>query len=106
MVFLQEEDYLIPYEYQPTHQSGKRMGDLHCWNFTTAHSLSACCCSPRGETVIIRYRALSAYHRLAFPGLCISILQLANCFNLTQTMVVSSSPVITDSDGDPTLLLR
>ena len=31
MVFLQEEDYFIPYEYQPTHQSGKRMGDLHCW---------------------------------------------------------------------------
>lgn len=63
-------------------------------------------CSPRGKTVIIQYRALSAYHRLAFPGLCISILQLANCFNLIQTMVASSSPVITDSDGDPTLLWR
>ena len=45
---------------------------FHCClirTFTTARPLAACFSSPRVETVIIRLPALSAYHRLALPGL-------------------------------------
>ena len=47
-----------------------------CKDFPTAPSLAAYSCSPRGETVISRLRSLSAYHRLAFPGLYSSILSV------------------------------
>lgn len=43
-------------------------------DFTTAQPLAACFSSPRVETVIIRLPALSAYHRLALPGLVSSSL--------------------------------
>lgn len=41
--------------------------------FTTARPLAACFSSPRVETAIIRLPALSAYNRLALPGLVSSI---------------------------------
>ena len=41
--------------------------------FTTARPLATCFSSPRVETVIICLPALSAYHRLALPGLVSSI---------------------------------
>lgn len=42
-------------------------------DFTITPPLAACFSSPRVETMIIRLPALSAYHRLALPGLVISI---------------------------------
>ena len=51
-------------------------------NFTTAQPLAACFSSPRVETVIIRLPVLSAYHRLALPGLDIpfvKILRFCSC---------------------------
>lgn len=45
-------------------------------DFTTTPPLAACFSSPRVETMIIRLPALSAYHRLALPGLVITILLL------------------------------
>ena len=42
-------------------------------DFTTTPPLAACFSSPRVETMIIRLPALSAYHRLALPGLVNSI---------------------------------
>ncbi len=43
--------------------------------FTTARPLAVYFSSPRVETVIIRLPLLSAYHRLALPGLVSSIFQ-------------------------------
>ena len=40
-----------------------------CKDFPTAPSLAAYSYSPRAETAISSLRSLSAYHRLAFPGL-------------------------------------
>ena len=77
-----------------------------CKDFPTAPSLAAYSCSPRAETVISSLRSLSAYHRLAFPGLYSSILSVANMLMSVFTGVDSSLQFIAVPSTKEALLAR
>ena len=65
-----------------------------CKDFPTATSLAAYSCSPRAETVISSLRSLSAYHRLAFPGLYSSILSVFSVANILMSVFTGADSTL------------
>ena len=65
-----------------------------CKDFPTAPSLAAYSCSPRAETVISSLRSLSAYHRLAFPGLYGYILSVFSVANMLMSVFTGAESTL------------